>query len=58
MVAACALERKESRGQHTRDDYPERNDANCLNWITVEKEGDRVKPVAKPIPFEEGDLKP
>ena len=58
MVAACALERKESRGQHTRDDYPERDDANCLNWITVEKDGDRVKAVVKPIPFEEGDLKP
>ena len=58
MVARCALERKESRGQHTRDDYPERDDKNCLNWITVEKDGDRVKPVVKPIPFAEGDLKP
>ena len=58
MVARCALERKESRGQHTRDDYPERDDKNCLNWITVKKDGDRVKPVVKPIPFEEGDLKP
>ena len=58
MVAACALERRESRGQHTRDDYPERDDKNCLNWITVEKDGERVKPVVKPIPFEEGDLKP
>ena len=58
MVAACALERKESRGQHTRDDYPERDDKNCLNWISVEKDGDEVKPVVKAIPFEEGDLKP
>ena len=58
MVAACALERRESRGQHTRDDYPERDDQNCLNWISVEKDGDRVKPIVKPIPFEEGDLKP
>ena len=58
MVARCALERKESRGQHTRDDYPERDDKNCLNWITVKKDGDRVTPVIKPIPFDEGDLKP
>jgi succinate dehydrogenase/fumarate reductase flavoprotein subunit len=58
MVARCALERKESRGQHTRDDYPERDDKNCLNWITVEKDGDRVKPVVKPIPFDEAELKP
>ena len=58
MVAACALDRRESRGQHTRDDYPERDDKNCLNWISVEKDGDGVKAVVKPIPFEEGDLKP
>ena len=58
MVARCALERKESRGQHTRDDYPKRDDANCLNWITVEKDGDRVTAVVKPISFDEGDLKP
>ena len=58
MVAACALERKESRGQHTRDDYPTKDDKNCLNWISVEKDGDRVKPVVKPIPFEEGDMRP
>ena len=58
MVARCGLERKESRGQHTRDDYPERDDKNCLNWITVEKDGDRVKPVVKPIPFDEAELKP
>ena len=58
MVARCALERKESRGQHTREDYPERDDENCLNWITVEKDGDQVKPVIKPIPFDENDLRP
>ncbi len=58
MVASCALERKESRGQHTRDDYPERDDQHCLNWISVVKDGGEVKPVVKPIPFEEGDLKP
>ncbi|MCG8434478.1 MAG: hypothetical protein MJA83_10640, partial [Gammaproteobacteria bacterium] len=56
MVAACALERRESRGQHTRDDYPERDDKNCLNWISVEKDGEGVKPVIRPIPFEERDL--
>ena len=58
MVARCALERKESRGQHTREDYPERDDENCLNWITVEKDGDQVRTILKPIPFDETDLRP
>jgi len=58
MVARCALERKESRGQHTREDYPEKDNANWLKWISVHKEGDRVVHRVVPIPMEDAELQP
>jgi succinate dehydrogenase/fumarate reductase flavoprotein subunit len=58
MVAKCALERRESRGQHYRDDYPQRDDANLLSWSKVSRSGDSVSCERVPIPFSEGNLKP
>jgi succinate dehydrogenase/fumarate reductase flavoprotein subunit len=58
MVAKCALERRESRGQHYRDDYPKRDDTKLLNWNKVSRSGDTVSCQSVPIPFAEGDLKP
>jgi succinate dehydrogenase/fumarate reductase flavoprotein subunit len=57
MVTRSALERRESRGQHYREDYPETDE--CLpNWIKIFKAGENVRCKAEAIPFAEGDLVP
>ncbi len=42
-VAYCALHRRESRGGHYREDYPERDDENFLKHTLVWQEGDKLK---------------
>ncbi|MBI2854078.1 MAG: FAD-binding protein [Chloroflexi bacterium] len=37
MVSSSALERKESRGSHYREDYPDKDDRHWLKTITVKK---------------------
>ncbi|WP_448583227.1 FAD-dependent oxidoreductase [Thermocrinis sp.] len=42
VVAFCALQRKESRGGHTREDYPNRDDENFLKHTLVYQRGDKL----------------
>lgn len=49
MVLRASLMREESRMSHMREDYPERNDQEWLEWILIRKENDSPRLWTEPI---------
>lgn len=58
LVYLSALERKESRLSHNREDYPYKDDIDWLKWVIVNrgKEGPTVR--TEPLPIERYPVKP
>jgi succinate dehydrogenase/fumarate reductase flavoprotein subunit len=59
MFFRASIERKETRGWHIREDYPQRDDKNWLKWLTCQQnvDGEMVL-VADPIPIDRYQYKP
>jgi succinate dehydrogenase / fumarate reductase flavoprotein subunit len=58
MYLRASLMRTETRAGHYREDYPDRDDKNWLNWIIISQENNKLKLRTEPVPFHRYKFKP
>ena len=52
LILTASLERRESRGWHCREDYPDRDDRNGLAWTTMHLDSGKLQVEKVPVPQE------
>lgn len=58
LIYRTSLLRKESRGFHLREDYPEMDNGNWLKWIIVKNDNGEMTFHTEAVPIEEYDYQP